>query len=459
MNNFSIVIPHNINETLTQHLIREDGQEDLCFATYHPSSGKNRFSGIMNTPILPLTGEREVHGNVSFNPSFLERSLKISFRLNQGLVFLHSHPFPGWQGMSNDDIVAEKRICKAAFTITKLPLIGLTVSSDGEWSARVWIKDCSVRGKYNKIWCESVRIVGKKLSITFNESILPPKINKDTHVRTISAWGLQKQKELSQLKVCIVGLGSVGSIVAEILARMGVSYIKLIDFDNIEKKNLDRTLNIYLKDIGKSKVSVIANRIKKSANNKYFKAIPINENICKSVGFYEALDCDVIFCCVDRPWARQTLNFIAYAHLIPVIDGGIKIRTNKENSKMIGADWRAHIVGSERACLECIGQYNTSHVGLEKDGFLDTPSYIEGLPYLKDMISSENVFPFSTNVASLEVLQFLNMFIAPSAISDIGQQMYHFVTGTLDNDHINCKDNCFFKSIEGKGDNSGISIV
>lgn len=459
MSLYSVAIPNDVNQRLLNHLIRDDEQEDLCFATYNPSTGIKRFTGIISDVILPLKGERQVHGNVSFNPSYFERVLKIAQNEGKGIVFLHSHPFPGWQFMSYDDTVAEDRMSKAAFAITGLPLLGMTAGIDGAWSARFWIKDVGAKRKYDKMECETVRVVGKQLSITFNPHTFSSNSNKKYQERTISAWGKSKQDDISRLKVCIVGAGSVGSIVAETLARTGFSYIKLIDFDIVKGVNLDRTLHATSDDIGEPKVNIVALKIVKSATSRNFKVIPINSSICDEKIIREAIDCDVIFSCVDRPWPRQILNYIAYTHLIPVIDGGIKVRTNGDNSKLLGAEWRAHTAGNERACIECVGQYSQYQVGLEKEGFFEIPEYIEGAPELKNIVSSQNVFPFSVNVASLEVLQLLNLFIAPCGIPDVGQQLYHFVTGTLDKSHLQCKDNCFFQSIIGKGDNSGINPV
>ena len=47
-------------------------------------------------------------------------------------------------------------------------------------------------------------------------------------------------KKLKKAKVCILGLGGLGSNVAVLLARSGIGYLKLIDFDVIEVSNLNR---------------------------------------------------------------------------------------------------------------------------------------------------------------------------------------------------------------------------
>ena len=185
----STVIDAETHQQLCNHLLRKDGQEDLCFATYVPSTGNKRFTGIIREIILPEDGERNIHGNVSFLPGYFERAMKIAASRKEGVVFLHSHLTSGWQGMSTDDVIAETRLSPAAYGSTNLPLLGLTVGTDGAWSARFWIKDNYEKRKYNRKWCESVRVIGKDLKITFNDYSLQPNFDSEKQLRTISAWG------------------------------------------------------------------------------------------------------------------------------------------------------------------------------------------------------------------------------------------------------------------------------
>lgn len=446
---YSVVFTADTNESLLQHLIREDEQEDLCFALWVPSSGGKRMTAIIKELILPEKNERNVHGNVSFNPSYLERVIDIALKKKTGIALIHSHPFPGWQGMSKDDVNTETALSKTAYAVAGLPLIGLTVGNDGTWSARFWIKN---ERKHDRCWAETVRVIGSGINISFNNSLLPPPAPSEELLRTISSWGESCQSDLTRVHIGIIGLGSVGSIVAENLARLGIKEITLIDFDRIERKNRDRVLYAYKGEIGKLKVDVIGKglRLSSTADKCIINHVPYS--IIEEEGLKAALNCDVLLSCVDRPWPRYILNTIAYAHLIPVIDGGISVRV-KQNGTIRGADWKAHTVGPGKQCLECSEQYTAEMVSLEMSGDLDDPLYIQGLPKEHLIHSNQNVFSFSLSLAALEMQQLLSLIIQPCGITTVGTSIYHFVDGTLENKlKLVCNSNCLKPNEIASGD-------
>src|SRR3990172_5614286 len=106
----SVAMPEILNEEVFKFLIKPDGGEDLLFALWTPSLGAQRLTGLVHTPIYPAKGDRQRHGNVSFNPQYFERVCKMALKEKGGVAFLHSHIGPGWQDMSEDDIVAEQRM-------------------------------------------------------------------------------------------------------------------------------------------------------------------------------------------------------------------------------------------------------------------------------------------------------------------------------------------------------------
>jgi molybdopterin/thiamine biosynthesis adenylyltransferase len=453
---FSAALTGDTDAALRAHLDRPDGQEDVCFALWRPSHGAERLTALVQSPILPLEGERRVHGNASFEGSYLIRAAGIAAEAKAGLALLHSHPGGReWQGMSPDDINAESGNAARVRAITGLPLLGMTLATrDGGWSGRLWERDAPQT--YSRKDCESVRVIASGLRVTHHPTLRPPPRFREELTRTISAWGEEAQANLARLRIGVVGLGSVGSIIVEALARMGVADIRLIDFDAVELLNLDRILNTRREHAaeGIAKVAAIADALETSATAEAFHAQALEWSVVEPEGFAAALDCDVLFSCVDRPWPRYALNVAGYSHLIPVIDGGIVVSQTRKG-KMRGADWRAHIVAPGRRCLECLGQYDPGAVQLEREGRLDDPSYIRQLNDDHFVKRNENVFAFSLGCASLELSQFISMVIAPGGITDVGAQLYHLSTGTLDRETDGCKAQCFFAGpLLAKGDAS-----
>jgi hypothetical protein len=449
---FSAAMTEQVETDTRRHLLRADGQEDLCFALSRPSTGRSRRSALIQKLLLPRDGERNVHGNASFEPAFFERALTEAAASGAGLALLHSHPIGrGWQGMSKDDIAAEMGNAAAVQGATRLPFVGLTIAGrDGAWSARFWER--TAPRHYERRDCGTVRVVGDRLRVTFMDQLAPPPRATAAQIRRVSAWGEEKQKDLVRLRVGLVGAGSVGGFIAESLARRGFEDVVAIDFDTIEEKNLDRLLYATRADIGRLKVESLAERLRLSATAEAFHVDPVAAAVYEEPGFRAALDCDLIFSCVDRPWGRHVLNTIAYAHLIPVFDGGIAIAQNRRG-QISKADWRAHTATVGRPCLHCLGQYSLGHVQTEREGHLDDSTYIEGLHRHHVLRAGENVFGFSMACASLQNLQMLALALAPLDQPNPGSQLYHFVGGFMEEPGFGaCNDDCAFPSMTASGD-------
>ena len=61
--------------------------------------------------------------------------------------------------------------------------------------------------------------------------------------------------------VCVVGVGGVGSWVAEALARSAIGHITMIDLDNLAESNINRQIHALTDTIGQAKVTALAERI------------------------------------------------------------------------------------------------------------------------------------------------------------------------------------------------------
>lgn len=74
--------------------------------------------------------------------------------------------------------------------------------------------------------------------------------------------GAQNLQKLHQARIMVVGLGGVGSWVAESLARTGVGHLLLVDLDDICVSNINRQIHALNSTVGKLKVDVMQDRIR-----------------------------------------------------------------------------------------------------------------------------------------------------------------------------------------------------
>lgn len=127
----------------------------------------------------------------------------------------------------------------------------------------------------------------------------------------------------------IIGCGSVGSAVAELLARFGLRKFRLYDFDTVEEKNIANQM-FFRKNIGKQKVDVVADMIRDINDEAEVEVISDGWNGNRLNGY--------VFLCVDNIELRKQ---IATANKFNSnIKAMFDFRTGLTDAQHFCADWR-----------------------------------------------------------------------------------------------------------------------
>ena len=452
---YSLAIPEGLEGALRMKFLGFGRQEDGGFGLWAPVVGLRRTTAVMGEWVWPQRGEVEHHGNITLSSSYYGRVRELARERGLGIVIGHSHPgAEGWPLPSTHDLENEmQHLGRDVLDLTGLPLVGLILSGEGTWGARFY--DEGAKGRLTRSECASVRSVGKFLKVNFNPSLRPPLQQRTSQIRTRTFWGEARHSDLTRLRVGVVGFGSVGSIVAEQLARVGVRELVIIEFDVVEQHNLDRLIHATESDARRriSKLSLARKWIPRAATAQGFSLEAIDGSIVEPDTYPKALDCDVLFSCVDMNWPRQVLNHLSYTCAIPVVDGGVSIRL-RSNGELQHAVVRTQTVGLGRACLSCLRMYDAGRIQMERDGTLVDPEYIEQLrPTDRALLeqSRQNIMPFAVTLAGLEMNQFIELVTGMAERGDIGRQQYDYSTGEMIPDHSACLQDCEYVKMAGYG--------
>lgn len=126
-------------------------------------------------------------------------------------------------------------------------------------------------------------------------------------------------KKVRNTVVAISGLGGVGAITVELLARWGIKRFRLLDMDRYEPSNLNRQLFATSQTLGQYKVDVSADRIKQiNPFAKIEMAIRervTNENVHKFIK-----GADIIIQNADNP-SCKLFYLSAREHKVPLVNG------------------------------------------------------------------------------------------------------------------------------------------
>lgn len=134
-------------------------------------------------------------------------------------------------------------------------------------------------------------------------------------------YGAAALARFQNARVCVVGIGGVGSWAAEALARSAIGRITLIDLDMIAESNVNRQIHALGDEFGKAKVAAMAERIR--AINPACEVSEIedfvsSENLEATLG----RGFDYVIDAIDHVRTKAAMIAWCKRHGIPIVTSG-----------------------------------------------------------------------------------------------------------------------------------------
>lgn len=129
--------------------------------------------------------------------------------------------------------------------------------------------------------------------------------------------------DLADKHVLLVGVGSVGSYLADLLVRSGVGRLTLVDPDHVEPANLGRSL-FTTRDIGRHKAKATARRLKKVHPRVRVRTLQRDvAALDNQTWLCRISEADLVIAATDDNAAQQRLNHLSYASRTPAVFVGL----------------------------------------------------------------------------------------------------------------------------------------
>ena len=298
--------------------------------------------------------------SININQEFRGRCLtEIDERIDvDTIIDVHTHPFssgmPYFSGVDTKDEEDMKN-----YLVSKGNEINYAsiVFSRDMYNARIWLYDEENKKPFYQNAFIKTQKVSENIPNIFDKTTIR---NNEEQLqmfnRSILALGYKSIKTMmNNQTITIVGVGGVGSIVAENLIHMGFQKINLIDFDTVELSNLNRLVGATYDDAKerRRKVDVISRHLK--SINPFAKI----RTYCQSV-FDEDMEkvialSDWVFLTTDNYSSCVKVQDLAFKYYVPFISAATNITI--ENGKI--TDVRGEVILiriGDHMCLNCLGK-------------------------------------------------------------------------------------------------------
>lgn len=322
----SLTITPRLWEVLNGHHFPGDRDEHGSIILAEQVPGPRGTRLLARRVVLAVDGMDYVPGEYGYRAltaTFVRDNILTARANNYVYLAVHNHRGSDHVGFSPDDMASHKRGYPALTQISGTTVGGLVLTPNAA-AGDLWFPDGTSANLAELV------IPGNNLR-RLRPSPAPVSVNVDgIYDRQSRLFGDRGQHTLAQMTVAVVGLGGIGSILVELLSRLGVGHLILIDNETADATNLPRLVAAEPDDVDEPKTEIAARNARRANPNT--KLTLHQARVERPAVLGDLQQSDWIFLAADTDSARHWVNATVQRHLIPGTQTGVKVPVAKNGT-------------------------------------------------------------------------------------------------------------------------------
>ena len=369
MSPWRLTIPAGLYAELQRHLFPGDGDEHGAVILAGTCESDRGLRLIARELHLARDGVDYVPGKRGYRmlkAEFIQRKILRARDRRLAYLAIHNHGGTDSVKFSMPDMASHERGYPALLDIARGMPVGALVIARSAVAGDLWFPGCA------RAPLSHAAIIGHRRQLLFPmlQSKAAPIGMYDRQSRLFGDTG---QELLRHTRVGIVGLGGAGSVLAELLGRLGVGEFVLADPQRAEDTNLPRLIAARHRDailpswlprmasdrLRSKKVRMAARNIRRANRDAHIEALA--RDFLDADVAARFTDCDFLFLAADTMGARLLFNAIVHQYGVPGIQVGVKIPVDKDGT--VGNVFCvSRMATPEKGCLWCNGLINPARL-------------------------------------------------------------------------------------------------
>ncbi|HLK83736.1 MAG TPA: ThiF family adenylyltransferase [Xanthobacteraceae bacterium] len=364
-----LTLPEDMYGKLMQHLFPGDGDEHGAIILAGICESDRGLRLVARELHLAIDGQDYVPGKYGYRmlkAQFIQSHILRARDANLAYLAIHNHGGSTSVGFSADDFASHERGYPALVDISRGMPVGALVFATQAVAGDLWFAG------NRRADLSEAHVVGNRRQFLYPRPPARPAPAGATYDRQSRLFGDAGQAILSRTRVGLIGLGGAGSILAELLGRLGVGEFVLADPDKAEVSNLPRLIAADFSDVSpwcvpgflrerfrRFKVDMAARNIRRANQRAQIMALPrdfLDADVAERFK-----DCDYLFLAADTMSARLLFNAIVNQYGVPGVQVGAKVPVGTDG-KVGDVFCVSRTVRPGHGCLWCNGLISPSRL-------------------------------------------------------------------------------------------------